>query len=161
MHEVTQASFYAGKRKMLETLLSHGKVRIQVDPRVEGVKVPPLPTRVPWDLPLNLSWAFRKPMELQGAGIAVTLSFGGVEHECFLPWGSVYGFSSYGSDEITFTSDAPPEVLAEVEAAVEAGAPARVADVPPEAPAVLETPTPAPEPARRGNVVRGPWAGSV
>lgn len=159
---MTQAEFYAEKRKILDTLLKYGKVRIVVDPRVTGVVLPPLPSVVPWDLPLNLSWAFRKPMELQAGGVAVTLSFAGVEHACFLPWGAVYSFTSEGSDEVTITSDAPPEVLVAMDAARAEGQRVVEHDTAFPGPvAVLETPTPAPEPARTGNVVRGPWAGSV
>lgn len=155
---MTQEEFYAGKRRMLESLLEHGVVQIHVDPRVPRVEVPQSVVKTPWDLTLNLSWAFRKPMELGVDGIAVVLTFGGVEHACFLPWGSVFSFAIRGGDDVTVTSDAPAEVLAALERLKADGVPYVETQGPAESP---PQPDPAPAPETRGNVVRGPWAGSL
>lgn len=77
------------KRSMIKMALDKGLIQVVVDATKPGVKLPDHllgSDRVT----LNLSWAFKTPMELGDAGLSAVLSFGGKNEEIMLPWDSIW-----------------------------------------------------------------------
>jgi stringent starvation protein B len=101
----------ASKSELLESLLDRGMVMVTVDARRPGVDVPAHFADDP-RLRLNLSYRFQLPVEMNDWGIRATLTFGGVPHDCKLPWNSVYQVYSHATkDQFLFPADVPEDLV--------------------------------------------------
>jgi hypothetical protein len=160
------------RRKLLE-MLDEGLVMVHLDPRPEGVIVPPWLKSDPV-LRLNLAYGFRLPaLDVGPEGVYAVLSFNKQNFGCSLPWSAIFAltFPDQGHEGRVWAESLPPELAAEVarreaelgpmddEALPEgdeaepasaelAPAPARAEASPPRPPAIAEAhePKPAPPP---------------
>lgn len=99
------------KQELLEALLDRGMIMVTLDARRAGVDVP---ERFQDDLGLglNLSYRFGLPLEINAWGIRATLSFGGISHDCKIPWNAIYQvFSHVTRDRWLFPEDIPNDIL--------------------------------------------------
>ena len=101
---------FTSKQECVTQLLDQGKVFIQLDPRVEGVDVPPQFAQQPV-LGLNLSWRFGlETFEVTALGVRAGLSFQGERDLCVIPWAAVFAVAREGTDEVyIFPDSLPPE----------------------------------------------------
>ncbi|MFH2005394.1 MAG: ClpXP protease specificity-enhancing factor SspB [bacterium] len=109
------------KREALESLLKHGDVLLQLDPRVAGVGVPTeyvdqplLVLRIGLEMPIPIP-----DLEISDAGIQATLSFRRTPHAVEVPWRAIFGMVSEHGQGLLWTGDVPREVLQQM---LEAGA---------------------------------------
>jgi stringent starvation protein B len=101
----------ASKSELLESLLDRGMVMVTVDARRPGVDVPLQFADDP-RLRLNLSYRFQLPLEMNEWGVRATLTFGGMPHDCKLPWNSVYQMYSHATkDQFLFPADVPEDLV--------------------------------------------------
>lgn len=101
------------KRDALESLLANGDVLLQLDPRREGVDVPPglraqslLVLRVGLNMPLPIG-----DLTISHGGIRATLSFSRSPYLVEIPWQAVFGMVSEAGEGLLWTQDVPVEVL--------------------------------------------------
>jgi stringent starvation protein B len=126
MHERSE------KEKALRSMLDQGLTLVHLDARVPGVVVPER-FREDAHLRLNLSWRFGLPdFTINDFGVRATLSFGGLNFSCAIPWGAVFGMTSHATGRtLLFPEDVPDELL---DAAPPASAPQPREDAPPPPP---------------------------
>lgn len=99
------------KRELVEALLDKGMTLVALDGRYEGVDLPEHLRGDP-QVRLNLSYRFGLPIEVGEEGVRATLTFGGVPHDCKLPWKSIYLAHSHVSQEqYLFLADVPDALL--------------------------------------------------
>lgn len=81
-------------RTLLELLdRDEGLVAIHLDARRPGVSVPPH-LRGELALRLDIAYGFNLPrLEIDDEGVEATLSFGGRNYTCFLPWYAIFSLS--------------------------------------------------------------------
>lgn len=99
------------KQELLEGLLGRGMIMVTLDARSAGVDVP---SRFHGDprLSLNLSYRFGLPLEVNAWGIRATLTFGGVSHDCKIPWSAVYQVLSHVTrEQFLFPENIPADLL--------------------------------------------------
>lgn len=111
------------KQELVEALLEKGMIMVTLDARRTGVDVP---GRFQDDLGLglNLSYRFGLPLDVNAWGIRATLTFGGVSHDCKIPWSAVYQvFSHITRERYLFPEDIPEDIL-EAHLSSEEGEPA-------------------------------------
>ena len=114
----------ASKQELLESLLERGMVMVTLDARRPGVDVPAQFAHDP-RLRLNLSYRFQLPLDLNEWGVRASLTFGGMPHECRLPWNSVYQMYSHATkDQYLFPADVPEDLVQATLAQGENAAPA-------------------------------------
>ena len=81
------------KQRELRALLERGVVMMHLDPRIEGVVVPPQFSREA-ALRLNVAYAFNLPaFEITDEGIYAILSFNRQNFGCTIPWTSIYALT--------------------------------------------------------------------
>jgi stringent starvation protein B len=81
------------KHRELEALLQRGVVMVHLDPRVDGVVVPPQFTQEE-ALRLNVAYAFNLPsFEISEDGVYAILSFDGQNFGCTIPWRAMYALT--------------------------------------------------------------------
>lgn len=101
------------KRDTLDSFLAEGMVLVQLDSRIEAVRVPEHLKGDP-TLRLNISGRFGLPLEVDDWGVRATLTFQGDSFECELPWKAIYIIISHVTGEpCLFASDVPPEYVTE------------------------------------------------
>lgn len=101
----------ASKRELLETLLERGMVMVTLDARRPGVDVPAQYQEDP-RLRLNLSYRFGLPLDVNDWGVRATLTFGGVPHDCKIPWSALYRIYSHPTkDQFLFPADVPEDLI--------------------------------------------------
>ncbi len=116
---------------VMEKLLDAGIVMVHLIPGLLGVKVPAAFKNQPV-LRLNFSYRFGiSDFMVDERGVRASLSFGGVNHFCDIPWGAVLAISSTPADEMyvwveNFSLDQlepilPPPLLAQLRAFEAAG----------------------------------------
>jgi len=116
---------------VMEKLLDAGIVMVHLIPGLLGVKVPAAFKSQPI-LRLNFSYRFGiSDFMVDERGVRASLSFGGVNHFCDIPWGAVLAISSTPADEMyvwveNFSLDQlepilPPPLLAQLRAFEAAG----------------------------------------
>lgn len=105
------------KKEVASALLRNGNVFIHLDPRKEGVAVPPrlklqsqLVLQVGWDMPVPIP-----DLSLDDEGLYATLSFKGVPFTCFLPWRAIFAVVGEDAKGITWKEDMPTEIKEEME----------------------------------------------
>lgn len=107
------------KRELLEVLLDKGMTLVAVDGGATGVDLPAHLRGDP-QVRLNLSYRFGLPIELDDHGVRATLTFGGVPHDCVIPWQAIYLAHSHVSEEqFLFIADVPDTLLPGTSAKVE------------------------------------------
>lgn len=133
------------KRAAVEELLDRGPVLVHIDARRDDVAVP---TRFRGDPRLILRFGYRLTpaivdLVVDDAGIAGTLTFGGMPFFCRVPWPAVYAVVVEGEQRgMVWPEHIPPVVLdaggapgtGEAAPAAEAGGPKVVPAAPSEAP---------------------------
>lgn len=113
------------KRRHLDEMLQHGHgmVMVHMDPRREGVQVPPQFAGDPV-LRLNLAYGFNLPaLDVDEDGIFAMLSFGGHRFGCSMPWDAVFALTM--PDEahagVVWPEDLPHELRPFFDAVDDAG----------------------------------------
>jgi stringent starvation protein B len=142
------------KRDVCVALLERSSVFVHLDPRKEGVVVPPWFRKQP-QLVLQVGYQMKLPIPDLTVGdeaLTGTLSFSRSPFACTIPWSSVFALVS-GEDArgMVWPPDVPPEVAAQMQAPKPAAseAPAKPAKKPRasrKAPPASEAPTPTPTP---------------
>ena len=101
------------KREALESLLSQGDVLIQLDPRADGVVVPPdlsgqplLVLRIGLDMPVPIP-----DLDITDQRVQATLSFNREPYHVNVPWHAVFGMVSEAGQGLLWTGDVPVEVM--------------------------------------------------
>lgn len=106
------------KRQVLETLLEQGSVLIHLDPRVDGVSVPPWLKHQP-QLVLEIGYNMPVPIYdlLTGpGGVQGTLSFRRAPYPCVIPWAAMFAVVGVLSQRgMVWPESVPSEVVAEVD----------------------------------------------
>jgi stringent starvation protein B len=108
------------KQEQLHKLLERGSVFVHLDPRREGVVVPPWLTKKP-QLVLQLGLNFPIPirdLEIDEAGVRCTLSFNRAPFYCVLPWHAVYALVAEDGQVTVWPSELPSELVPQAESAV-------------------------------------------
>lgn len=114
------------KQDVAQALLERGSLFVYLDPRREGVRVPPwlskqpqLVLQVGLDLPIPIP-----DLRVDEAGVFGTLSFNRAPFTCDVPWDAVYGM--FGDDGMGYVwqEELPEEIAAEVAASVKDQRPA-------------------------------------
>ena len=106
----------AGNDEKLEVfteMLDRGTVLVTLDARREDVGVPP---HFASEMRLNLNFCHLfgiSDFEYDEMGVRASLSFGGVDTYCDVPWTAVYMMRSHVENDVTlFPGSIPPEMLA-------------------------------------------------
>lgn len=112
------------KSAQFEELVDKGVVMVTFDTRVEGVSVPEQFRGTP-QLHLNFSYDYQiRDFEFDDYGVRASLSFGGKNHFCDIPWEAVYMLRPEEQEEgMVFPASLPmeirqmlpPEILRELE----------------------------------------------
>ncbi len=111
---VSEGSMGTGheKRDSFERMLDLGKVMIHLDARRFGVDVPD-GHREQHHLRLDFSYRFRLDVfQVNERGVTASLSFGGRNHLCKIPWTAVFGMYGHVNGQfLLWPEDAPAELL--------------------------------------------------
>jgi stringent starvation protein B len=105
------------KKAFVETLLTKGTVLLHVDPRREGVSVPPWLGKQP-QLVLQIGYNLAIPipdLTIDESGVGATLSFSRSPYACYVPWKAVFAVVGDDGKGISWPDDLPPEIIAEIE----------------------------------------------
>ena len=102
------------KRAVVKRLMGEGPILVQVDARRPGVSVPDrlrddprLVLRFGYDLTPSIA-----DLDIGEDALTGTLSFGGVAHQCVLPWTAVYAVVSESDQRgMVWPDDVPPEAV--------------------------------------------------
>ncbi|MGE0785377.1 MAG: ClpXP protease specificity-enhancing factor SspB [Sandaracinaceae bacterium] len=106
------------KPVVARALLERGSLFVHLDPRRDGVVVPP------WfanQEELVLQFGFRLPLPIpdlfvdEEDGISGTLSFNRAPHSCRVPWPAVYAMSGDDGMGVVWEEDLPTEVAVSIE----------------------------------------------
>lgn len=143
------------KKDVVLALLQGPSVFVHLDPRKKGVVVPSNFRKQPQlVLQIGLNMAVQIPdLRVDDDGITCTLSFSRSPFWCALPWSAIYALVSEDGPGMVWPDDVPPEVAAQMQAAVAKQQPKRprpkLAAVGPR-PASEPPPDEAPSPAEEG-----------
>ncbi len=149
------------KKDVVLALLQGPSVFVHLDPRKKGVVVPANFRKQPQlVLQIGLNMAVSIPdLRVDDEGVSCTLSFSRSPFWCVLPWSAIYALVSEDGPGMVWPDDVPPEVAAQMQAAVTKQTPKRprpkLAAVgprpePDDAPAEEAAPGSSPPPARTG-----------
>lgn len=105
------------KKDVAVALLEKSSVYVHLDPRHEGVRVPPwLKQRVPLVLQVGLNMAVAIPdLDVGDDAISCTLSFQRRPFFCFVPWAAVFALVGEDQRGMVWPDDVPPEVAAQAQ----------------------------------------------
>jgi len=99
------------KKAILDAMLDQGSIIVSVNTDLEGVVLPEQ-FKGGFEKGLKLSKWFKNPLSINTRRIAITLSFGGVEHDVVLPLKSIYHVRRPdGTEGMMFPDDMPVELL--------------------------------------------------
>lgn len=103
------------KKEQLQRLLKHGSVFVHLDPRRDGVMVPPwLANKPQLVLQLGLNFAIPIPdLEVDDDGVRCTLSFNRSPYHCDLPWSAVYALVAEDGQVTVWPTELPAELVPE------------------------------------------------
>lgn len=109
------------KLGVFSDMVDRGTVLVTLDPRAEGVQVPPQFGDQP-RLNLNFCHMFGIPdFEYDEWGVRASLSFSGVDYFCDIPWTAVFMMRPHGVNDVQlFPQSLPPEMMAFMRSAMEA-----------------------------------------
>lgn len=117
VHEPSEAEVTAEqsaeKTRIFGELIELGTVMVTMDARPDSVLVPD-EFKDEFRLNLNFCFSFGIPdFEFDDRGVRASLSFGGVDVRCEVPWDAVYMLRSHvKNDVVLFPNDFPPEMVA-------------------------------------------------
>ena len=105
------------KLEVVRALLLRGTVFVHLDPRREGVAVPPWLAKQPQlVLQVGLDMAVPIPdLKVDEEGIYGTLSFNRSPFPCAVPWEAVFAMAGDDGKGMVWPDSMPGEILAEVE----------------------------------------------
>jgi stringent starvation protein B len=108
------------KKDVVLALLQGPSVFVHLDPRKKGVVVPTNFRKQPQlVLQVGLNMAVQIPdLRVDDDGITCTLSFSRSPFWCALPWSAIYALVSEDGPGMVWPDDVPPEVAAQMQAAV-------------------------------------------
>lgn len=108
------------KKDVVLALLQGPSVFVHLDPRKKGVVVPMNFRKQPQlVLQIGLNMAVQIPdLRVDDDGISCTLSFSRSPFWCSLPWSAIYALVSEDGPGMVWPEDVPPEVAAQMQAAV-------------------------------------------
>jgi stringent starvation protein B len=100
------------KRDVALKLLEESSLFIHLDPRGDGVTVPPwFKKQAQLVLQVGLHMAVPIPdLEVTDRGISCTLSFSRQPHWCFMPWAAIFALVGDDGRGLVWPEDVPPEV---------------------------------------------------
>jgi stringent starvation protein B len=103
------------KKDVMVALIQRSSVYIHLDPRREGVRVPPWFRNQPQlVLQVGLNMAIPIPdLGIEDDAVSCTLSFSRSPHFCYVPWGAVYALMGEDGKGMVWPEDIPPEVAAQ------------------------------------------------
>ena len=115
------------KKDVVLALLQGPSVFVHLDPRKKGVVVPANFRKQPQlVLQIGLNMAVSIPdLRVDDEGVSCTLSFSRSPFWCVLPWSAIYALVSEDGPGMVWPDDVPPEVAAQMAAAVQKQAPKR------------------------------------
>ncbi len=115
------------KKDVVLALLQGPSVFVHLDPRKKGVVVPANFRKQPQlVLQIGLNMAVSIPdLRVDDEGVSCTLSFARSPFWCVLPWSAIYALVSEDGPGMVWPDDVPPEVAAQMQAAVTKQAPKR------------------------------------
>jgi hypothetical protein len=102
------------KHAMFFALFTQGRVSVHLDPRREGVELPPA-IRARRAVRLDYGLALPLPTEdvfLSDDGIRCTLSFDRTPTMTFVPWSAIFAVAGPTGDGIAFDEDVPTDIKA-------------------------------------------------
>ena len=103
------------KKDVMVALIQRSSVYIHLDPRRDGVRVPPWFRNQPQlVLQVGLNMAIPIPdLGIEDDAVSCTLSFSRSPHFCYVPWGAVYALMGEDGKGMVWPDDIPPEVAAQ------------------------------------------------
>lgn len=115
------------KKDVVLALLQGPSVFVHLDPRKKGVVVPANFRKQPQlVLQVGLNMAVQIPdLRVDDDGVSCTLSFSRSPFWCSLPWSAIYALVSEDGPGMVWPEDVPPEVAAQMQAAVARQKPTR------------------------------------
>ena len=105
------------KREVARSLLLRGSMFVHLDPRVEGVVVPPWLRKQP-QLVLQMGLDMVVPivdLRIDKDGVYGTLSFSRSPFTCIVGWDAIFALAGDDGRGMVWPESMPPEILAEVE----------------------------------------------
>lgn len=105
------------KREVARSLLLRGSMFVHLDPRVEGVVVPPWLRKQP-QLVLQMGLDMVVPivdLRIDKDGVYGTLSFNRSPFTCIVGWDAIFALAGDDGRGMVWPESMPPEILAEVE----------------------------------------------
>lgn len=105
------------KRAIAEALLERGSLFLHLDPRVEGVHVPPFlrgQPQVVLQVGLNMAIPI-VDLRVDEDGVTATLSFNRTPHLCFVPWDAVFALVGDDGRGRVFLESMPREIKREID----------------------------------------------
>jgi len=84
-------------KRLFESLLEGSMCQIVV--KMDETVLVPVKLRDSEILQFNLSWAFKKPMEIRADGIAALLSFQGQHFDCWFPYVNILGVTQFSTND--------------------------------------------------------------
>ena len=115
LDEETRLPDAPDKRVVFTKLLDGGPVLIHVDPRPEGVDLPPTHREAP-RLILRFGYQLTPPIldiRIDETGVGGTLVFSKQPYRCFIPWSAVFAVVGEDGRGLIWTSEVPAEVAHE------------------------------------------------
>jgi stringent starvation protein B len=107
------------KKDVALALLESSTVFVHLDPRADGVMVPPWFKKQP-QLVLQIGLNMPVPipdLSLDGDGVSCTLSFNRSPQFCNVPWKAIYALVGEDGRGMVWPDDVPPEVAAQTRVA--------------------------------------------
>jgi stringent starvation protein B len=103
------------KKDVMVALIQRSSVYIHLDPRRDGVRVPPWFRNQPQlVLQVGLNMAIPIPdLGIEDDAVSCTLSFSRSPHFCYVPWPAVYALMGEDGKGMVWPDDIPPEVAAQ------------------------------------------------
>jgi stringent starvation protein B len=113
------------KKEVCLALLEGPSVFLHIDPRKEGVAVPPWFKKQPQlVLQVGLNMAIPIPdLRVEDEGVTCTLSFNRSPFWCKLPWDAIYALVGEDGRGMIWPNDVPPEVASQMQKATQPEAP--------------------------------------
>lgn len=105
------SSPHPSKKEVALSILEKGDLHIHLDPRRNGVVVPPKLRALP-RLTLQVGYRMAVPIKdlvVDEAGISATLSFERSPFWCSLPWSSVFALAGKDQQGMVWQEDVPPD----------------------------------------------------
>lgn len=101
------------KKDVVLALLEQSSAFIHLDPRQEGVRVPPwFKKQAQLVLQVGLNMAVSIPdLNVDDEGVTCTLSFSRSPFFCVIPWSAVYALVGEDGRGMVWPADVPPEVV--------------------------------------------------